>query len=664
MLDRRTRLTFVASAADAPPPVPGGLSVVLDPAWTPGPADRSDVVSIRPWFAAALEPHDLFNDSLHLLDRWAATAGIADRLVVEGVTYWFRVREPLWHWLHERLMWRYAFEAIEGDGAFESVAAPADEVALIDVVRALGRPIEVTGGPESEPAAAAQPMTSTATSTAPLRAVVRGVTRRLRPKAESAATIELRRREAILDERLGAPRGAPLPAHRRPHPAGKLPAHRCRADGDRRDPNLGSVIPKLREAGFEPIVIGIGMSRKLDTDWAPVEDDDRLLPGYVLSSRWGRPEDDQRAAAATSSILAALAAMPTVPLELDGLDIGPTFAAELRTTVGRLIDSEVHQLARVERLIQDLAPAALLLSQEGHRTPWLMAAARAGVPVFALQHGVLYPTHPGYPDRRDPRLVLPSRTFVFGDYERRVLEALAYRPGEVIVSGSPRLDLDATIGRTPDDDALAAAAPSGRDREAERRAVRAELGVAEGDRMLVVSTVHMPFVRRSHLAHMLEACLSGPLPGVHVVIKQHPGERDEGPYRDLLHGLARAGGYAPPPISVVRDIDLYRLLRAADAHLGLHSTVLTDAVMAGTDNLIARVEASGNLLGYVAAGVARPVTRVADVRAALDHPQPAHPAARQTFIEDHFRPGEASDRIVEAIASEVREPVAAAGGSS
>ena len=86
--------------------------------------------------------------------------------------------------------------------------------------------------------------------------------------------------------------------------------------------------------------------------------------------------------------------------------------------------------------------------------------------------------------------------------------------------------------------------------------------------------------------------------------------------------------------------------------------------MAGTNNLIALVEASGNLLGYVAAGVARPVTRVADVRAALDHPQAAHPAARQTFIEDHFRPGGASDRIVAAIASEVREPVGSAGGST
>jgi hypothetical protein len=115
---------------------------------------------------------------------------------------------------------------------------------------------------------------------------------------------------------------------------------------------------------------------------------------------------------------------------------------------------------------------------------------------------------------------------------------------------------------------------------------------------------------------------------------------------------------------VVRDIDLYRLLRAADAHLGLHSTVLTDAVMTGTDNLIARVEASGDLLGYVAAGVARPVTRVADLRAALDHPQPAHPAARRTFIEDHFRPGDASGRIVDEIRDEVSEAAAPRTGAS
>lgn len=646
------RLTFVPTAAEARPARDSDVTVVLDTAWTPEHSGRADVRSLRPYFGQVVEGHDLPGEALVALDRWAVAAGAADHLAVEGVTYWFRIRETLWHWLHERLLWRYTLAVIDGVSPFQSVAAPANEEALLDVVRALGRSIEISDEPGLGPDASAAP-TTLPSAADPLLTALRGVARRLRPRPDTPAAAERRRRDALLDGRLASLAALPAPRI----VVLTLPGSYQRiggAAGARHDPNLGSVIPRLREAGLEPIVIGIGVSRKRAEDWMAVESDDRLLPAYILASRWGRPEDDQRAAAATRAVLAGLDALPRVALELGGLDIGPAFTAMLRSSLERLINAEVHQLARVERLIVELAPSAMLMSQEGHRTPWLMAAARAGVPTFALQHGVLYSTHPGYPDRRHPRLVVPSRTFVFGDYERRVLEAGAYERGEVIVSGSPRLDLDMSAG-----DAQAGRA----DPQAERRAVRAELGVAEGDRMLVVSTVHTPFVRRSHLAHMLETCLAGPLPGVHVVIKQHPGERDDGPYRDLLDGLARAGGYPPPPISIVRDIDLYRLLRAADAHLGLHSTVLTDAVMAGTDNFIARVEASGDLLGYVAAGVARPVTRVADLRAALDHPLPAHPAARRTFIEDHFRPGEASARIVDEIRDEVGAPIATPTGA-
>jgi hypothetical protein len=249
---------------------------------------------------------------------------------------------------------------------------------------------------------------------------------------------------------------------------------------------------------------------------------------------------------------------------------------------------------------------------------------------------VLYPTHPGYADRRHPKLTLPSCTFVFGAYERRVLESGAYRPDEVSVSGSPRLDLDA-------------ATSSHFSADAERAAVRRELGVAEGDRMLVVSTLHLPVLRRSHLVHMIEILLGGPLPEVHVVFKQHPGERDEGPYRQLLTGLARAGGYEPPPITVIRDIDLYRLLRAADAHLGQYSTVLTDAVVVGTCNLIAMVDGLADLLGYVSAGVARPIHDIGELREALADPPVIEPHERAVFLDDHFEPGEASDRVARVI---------------
>ena len=84
----------------------------------------------------------------------------------------------------------------------------------------------------------------------------------------------------------------------------------------------------------------------------------------------------------------------------------------------------------------------------------------------------------------------------------------------------------------------------------------------------------------------LDQLLDGPLPGVHLVFKQHPSERDDGGYRELVEGIARRAGVAAT--SIVRDIDLYTLLRAADAHLGLFSTVLTDAVAAGTANLETR----------------------------------------------------------------------------
>jgi hypothetical protein len=189
--------------------------------------------------------------------------------------------------------------------------------------------------------------------------------------------------------------------------------------------------------------------------------------------------------------------------------------------------------------------------------------------------------------------------------------------------------------------------------EAERSRVRAELSVADADIMLVVSTIALPFMQRFHFMHMLEAVLDGPLPGVHIVFKQHPSEPDEGPYRRLIDGFAGARGYEPPRMSVVKDIDLYRLLGAADAHLGQSSTVLSDAVVVGTPNLIAMVEPGGDILGYVGSKVARPVRNVAELRDALRGLAPPDHHARQSFMANHFRDGPASVRIAARIASVV-----------
>jgi hypothetical protein len=641
------QVTFVGDPDAARPARAGEMSVILDTAWTPGPGDPPEIVPLRPVFATVLDRHDLFHEALGAVDGWAEATGLADRLTVDGVTYWYRLREPVWHWTHERLLWRHALAEIRVDWPAASVRVPASEGALIDVLRALGAQVEVDEAAGAD--SASVPAAERSTRSGPFRSIVRRVIRRFLPVPPSPEAVERRRRQAVLDARVEAavagraPRVVILTMPSSYQRIGRADS------GTRRDPNLGAVIARLPDVGVEPVLVGVGMQSRRDEDWAITEADPRLLPASYIATRWGRPADETRATAAVTGVTAVLRTLPDVPFEIAGLPMTATLVAELEAVAGHVVGQDVRQLDRVERLIGEIRQVSILLTQEGHRTPWLMAAASAGVPSFALQHGVLYPTHSGYADRRHPRLVVPTRTFVFGEYERRVLEAGAYRPDEVAVSGSPRLDLDATAMVDGDDGS-------------ERAAVRDELGIAAGDRMLVVSTVHTPFVQRSHLVHMLARCLGGTLPGVHIVIKQHPGERDDGPYRRLLDGLARAGGYDASPMTVVKDVDLYRLLRAADAHLGLHSTVLTDAVVTGTPNLIAIVEARTDILGYVAAGVAQPVHDVDEVRAAMADPRPPSPDARQAFLEQHFSHGDASDRIVAAIRATADAP--AAGGPS
>ena len=137
----RRRLTFVPTADQAREHAPGTTTVVLDESWTPDPSDASGGISIRPSFAAVLERHDLFAEALAIVDGWADAGRATEVLMAEGISYWLRAREPMWHWVHERLLWRYTLAQLDGEQPFDEVSVPAEEVALGDVVRALGREV-------------------------------------------------------------------------------------------------------------------------------------------------------------------------------------------------------------------------------------------------------------------------------------------------------------------------------------------------------------------------------------------------------------------------------------------------------------------------------------------------------------------------------------------
>jgi hypothetical protein len=405
---------------------------------------------------------------------------------------------------------------------------------------------------------------------------------------------------------------------------------RVEVDGQIRTMNayLGPVADQLRGTPLEPMELDIRARVKEDAGWLrfSAPDHPRLLTIDTLGLGATEVPDP------VVDVDAIVDAIREAPVEVAGVDLGPELRSRVVATTRTVLPNQLRSRDRIRWVLRRLRPAGILLADEYHRQDWLAAAAAEGIPTIALQHGMIYRHHNGYIHPARPAgLRLPDRTYVFGRWERELLvHQSVYREDEVRVGGSPRLDLV-----RPD--------PTARD------AMRAELGVTPGERVVVVSGSWGSIYRGIHYPICLAGLMDLALPDVHIVVKLHPGEQDEGPYRAVIERAAAARGLPAPRITIVQKVDLYRLLVAADAHLGVHSTVLTEAVVTGTPNLLADSLAAADLLGYVDAGVATPVRDGGDVLAALDRAAAdgtlSTPEARAAFVAQHFEPGCASERI-------------------
>jgi hypothetical protein len=633
-------------------------TVVLDATWTAGPETPSDVRAARTLVAGVLRDHDPLRRSMVLLDRWADASAAAARFDVDGHSYWPTRRLHLWRDLHDRLIWRWVLGALEGDAPIDRLDVHVDHPALVDVAGLVAAQREFRFDPPASPDGRASP-------SEPPPARVRlpwpvdpllwrlGLHPNQRTAARRAAAGRGGSRAASIGAgarpadrtdwaAVGARVGELARRPGRPLVLTAPSTHQSVArDGATSvaDPFLGPVVDELRARGIEPTILELGVAaRPADLRARPT-----ILPATILARLFDDPADGLAAAASSRAVAERLAAsLP--PLDADGLDLGPWLAAALRDSAGEPLTAEVRSAARIGRFLAALRPSVLVTINEYSRPEWLAEAHRLEIPVVAVQHGVIHPRHAGYilPDRAGTPIA--DRTYVFGPYEARLLTGSSvYRSDEVVVAGAPRLD-------------LIAAEPPAAD---ERARLRTELGVAADDRLVVFSSTSNAAARSTIIAAAFDALLDGPWPAVHLVVKLHPAEPDDEPfYRDLVAGLAAARRFEPPPVTIVKSVDLFELLRAADAHLGVSSTVLTDAVAAGTPNLIVAGFEGTDMIGYVDAGVAVPVRSAADVVTALADVAAIRPspAARDAFLADHFAPGKSAATIADGIAALGRQP--------
>jgi hypothetical protein len=627
-------LRFVATADAAPSATRGLESIVLDTAWTPSPGERADVRPLRPLLLDVLQRHDPLAEAMRLVDGWAAASDVSSRLEIDGFSLWYRRRLVYWRGLHDRLIWRWVLGLLADEGSIARLELATDATELGEVAALLAtREGWEFSAPPPTPRAVAQPRRHFPWPIDPiLWRLGLHPAQRDRPSARTRGAA-LTSRSTAMRERVHAlgREGGRLLVLTAPS------THQAIARGgatSTQDPFLGPVVDALRGTPLEPISLEVGTSLADDTTWDDLQapGHERVLPGSIAGHVFDDPSDELHVEAARRDVEARLAeAFP--PLDADGLDLGPWVVGGLREYARTGLGGELRQAARIGRLLAALKPSAVLTINEYSRPEWLVAGEREGIPVIAIQHGIIHPLHAGYIVPSRVGLPLASLTHLFGRYEARLLtKSSVYRPAELLVSGAPRLDLVPSVPQSAQ----------------ERAAIRADLGVAPSARLVVFSSTNSVPVRATIVAAALDSILDRAWPGVHLVVKLHPAEDDGAFYPALIEGLARARGFAPPPTTIVKSIDLFELLRAADAHLGIHSTVLTDAVAAGAPNLIVTSLAGSDLLGYVAAGVARPIRNGADLLAALASPEdPGTAAARAAFLADHFAAGPSAPRIAD-----------------
>lgn len=407
--------------------------------------------------------------------------------------------------------------------------------------------------------------------------------------------------------------------------------------------------PELR-----PFVLAVGpraafrRRRVLDRlrDWLRVP---RESGPYVHANRFTGPPVVRRVLAATREIRRSWRRLRRSPGVREafahrGVNFADLSAADLAGTMLLQLPWAVRSREEMAAALEAVRPDALCLYAEtsGWGRAALAAAREAGVPSVALQHGILYPKYFSYRraagEEESPR---PDRTAVFGEEARRLLVTLGgYREDEIVITGSPKFDALLSAARLED-----------------RETARARLGVAPGEKLVVVASRYRA-IRETHRSigsafPALVAAVSG-IPGLLCLVKPHPAEPSEA-YSERIREAGAARVRLVPP-----GLELVGLLDAADALVTVESLSAVEALVLGRPVLVLNMP--NNLRGLVDMGVALGVATGADPGPALhallfdEATRTALADARQRYLSDvaHGVDGGATDRILKLVRETAR----------
>jgi hypothetical protein len=288
---------------------------------------------------------------------------------------------------------------------------------------------------------------------------------------------------------------------------------------------------------------------------------------------------------------------------VDGCDLWELLAPELDGIADLQFPWSARAMDEAGAALDHLQPRSIVTYAEagGWGRALVLEARRRAIPVAALQHGFIYrhwlnyrhevdEMTPSVKNPGDRGFPLPTRTLVFDELAREYLvQSGRFPASSLTVTGSSRLDAIVHDAHTLTD--------------ADRRAIRETLGVADSTSIVVVVAKYTQIAVA--LPSLVDAVSR--MPDVLLVVKPHPAE-GAAPYTKAMQSTVNART-APP------GLELGALTSIASVIVTANSTAAIEAMPLGVPALV--VELPNNLSPFVEAGVMAGAARADEIEPAL-----------------------------------------------
>ncbi|MBU0980249.1 MAG: UDP-N-acetylglucosamine 2-epimerase [Nanoarchaeota archaeon] len=289
----------------------------------------------------------------------------------------------------------------------------------------------------------------------------------------------------------------------------------------------------------------------------------------------------------------------------------------------------------IGRMLDKVKPRAIFFSAETGDYGKIIfhLAAKRGIPVIAMQHGVLNLDIRCFREK-DDGCPLPSVTAVYGQMDKDFLVKEGnYEPSTVMPIGSQRFDVIAFSDKLYD-----------------KKEIRKDLGLTQ-KKTVFIATQPIPELEIRY-GFIREACnVLKELP-VDVIIKVHPTEEEE-PYRKLAKeiGIKRC--------IVTKSYDSYKAMYASDLVIIATSTIGLEAMIMGKPVMVVNFTGKPDEVPYALEGAALAARTPKEVKQRLEewHAGKAGLEAgmkRYVKMACAYTDGKSSQRIAKLILKKIK----------